>query len=83
MKHPERTATSSSPGSQKVTDETKKPAQDESRAAEDSGQKIDRPGFDYGGLLATHMPGQAWALAMMHPTRRTTDGFLGGGLTRS
>lgn len=47
-------ATSSSPEAQKVTDETnkhstKKPAQDEPRAADDSGQKVDRPGFDLGG----------------------------------
>lgn len=54
MKNIEKTATSSSPESQKVTDDinkhsTKKSVQDEPIAADDSGQKIDRPGFDLGG----------------------------------
>lgn len=54
MKHREKPATSSSPESQKVTNDTnkystKKPAQDEPHAADDSGQKIDRPGFDLSG----------------------------------
>ena len=54
MKHREKPTTSSSPKSQKATNEpnkhsNKKPAQDEPHAADDSGKKIDRPGFDLGG----------------------------------
>ena len=54
MKHREKPVTSSSPESQKVTDDpnnhsNKKPALDEPNAADDSGKKIDRPGFDFGG----------------------------------
>lgn len=54
MKNIERSATSSSPRSQKVIEEpnkqtTKNPAQDVPQAVDDSGKKIDRPGFDLGG----------------------------------
>ncbi|MBS0126266.1 hypothetical protein [Thetidibacter halocola] len=54
MKHHEKQGTSSSPESQKVTEDpnqhgTKMPAGDDPRSADDSGQKIDRPGFDLGG----------------------------------
>jgi len=54
MKHREKPATSVSPESQKVTDDlnknsTKKPGQDEPRATDDGGKKIDRPGFDLSG----------------------------------
>ena len=52
MKHREKLSTSSgSPEATDVADENmpKKPAQDESRAADDSVKKIDRPGFDLGG----------------------------------
>lgn len=54
MKNIEKTATSSSPESQKVTDDlnkhsTKKPRQDDPRAVDDGGKKIDRPGFDLSG----------------------------------
>ncbi len=54
IKHHEKQGTSSSPESQKVTEDpnqhgTKMPAGDAPRSADDSGQKIDRPGFDLGG----------------------------------
>jgi hypothetical protein len=54
MKRHEKLGTSSSPESQKVTEDpdqhgTKMPAGDGPRSAHDSGQKIDRPGFDLGG----------------------------------
>jgi hypothetical protein len=54
MKNNEKKATSSSPESQKVTDDlnkhsTKKHAQDDPRAVDDGEKKIDRPGFDLSG----------------------------------
>ncbi|HEV8033853.1 hypothetical protein [Yoonia sp.] len=54
MKLNANSATSSSPKSQKVTEDfnkqtTKDPAQDVPQAVDDSRKKIDRPGFDLGG----------------------------------
>lgn len=54
MKHPRKPATASSPESPVATNTTKKnrskkAAQDESGADDDSVHKIDRPGFDLGG----------------------------------
>lgn len=49
MKHREKPATSSSPESQEVTNDTKRLAPDKPHSGDDSVKKIDRPGFDLGG----------------------------------
>ncbi|WP_286174014.1 hypothetical protein [Rhodobacter sp. NTK016B] len=48
-----------------------------------AGKSSTVPALIWADLPAIHMPGQAWALAMIHPTRRATGGFPVGDVTKS